>query len=78
MRTVNALAGFAIALWVGLAWIGVGLIRGVVAQHVSGYPSSGQIFFCIGVPSTSVVLLTLSVFAFNFLMRSPLFLAQAN
>jgi hypothetical protein len=41
---VNAL------LWVGLAWIGWGLLSGVERQHVAGYPSRAQFIYYLGFP----------------------------
>lgn len=75
MRATNILAGFCCVLWAALLWIGIGLIEGVTAQEVPGYPNSGQIFFYIGVPAALVATLLLSAIVLNFVRRSPILLA---
>lgn len=55
MRSANILALVAMALWAGLLWFGVDLLKGVVAQHVLGYPAPGQFDFLVGIPLAAIV-----------------------
>ncbi len=48
-----------VIVWGWLTWIGVGLIHGVVAQHVHGYPTKGQAIYYIFIP-LGVLALSLS------------------
>jgi hypothetical protein len=36
--------------WGGLSWLGWGVMQGVFAQHVAGYPNAGQIFSYVVIP----------------------------
>jgi hypothetical protein len=55
MRTLNTasvvLSAVSILVWAGMTWLGAHLIRGVVAQHVTGYPDPVQITYYIRVPA---------------------------
>ena len=55
--TANIWIGIVCALWAGLFWIGVGLMKHVKTQHVAGYPAAGQIFYYVKVPATMIVTL---------------------
>src|SRR5262245_22597296 len=66
---VNIWAAVVCALWGALLWIGIGLISGVVAQHVPGYPNTAQILFYIGAPAAVVTTLLCSGIALNCIKK---------
>jgi hypothetical protein len=72
MRAANILTGIVWALWASFVWIGIGLTKGVVAQHVLGFPSSGQITYYICVPLVVATTLLLSAIVLNFARRLPI------
>jgi len=43
-----------LVVWAFWVWTGVGLSRGVVDQHVPGYPSAEQIEYYIGIPALMI------------------------
>jgi hypothetical protein len=55
MRSANILALVATALWAAMLWVGVDLLKGVVAQHVLGYPAADQFDFLVGIPFAAIV-----------------------
>ena len=65
MRAANIFAVSSLAAWAGLLWMGIGLIQGVLARHVPGYPNADQIQFFIYMPAFFFTLLLL---AFVFLI----------
>jgi hypothetical protein len=78
MRASNVFAGVVILIWIAWLWVGLELTRGVVAQHVTGYPDQGQISFYVGVPAALIVILFLACAIFNFLKRSSVGLALVS
>jgi hypothetical protein len=51
LAMVNAVAAGANGLvWVGLAWLGWGLLKGVEARHIAGDPTRPQFIYYLGVP----------------------------
>lgn len=57
MRSANILALIAMALWAGMLWLGVDLLKGVVAQRAVGYPAPGQFDFLVGIPFAAIILI---------------------
>jgi hypothetical protein len=72
MRAANITAGLAIVLWFALALLGRGLLNGVVAQQVPGYPNMGQINLYIVWPLFVVTALLASAWLCNAFRRWPL------
>ena len=51
LAVINALAAAVNALlWFGFAWLGWGLLRGVEARHVPGYPNRAQFIYYLAFP----------------------------
>lgn len=57
MRSANILALVAIGLWGGILWIGMDLLKGIVAQRVLGYPAPGQFDFLVGLPFAAITVI---------------------
>lgn len=74
----NIFAGTVGAVWLALLWLGIDLTRGVSAQHVPGYPNSGQIFYYVGVPLSIAVGLLIVGVILNKVRRSPALLSTAS
>ena len=49
--------------------MGVGLLKGVVAQHVLGYPAAGQIDFLVGIPSAIIAVVVAAALLTNMANR---------
>lgn len=76
MRAANIFIGFVFALWVWMLWIGIGLMKNMAKyQHAYGYPNADDIRFWIDGPAAALALLVISFIVFNFVKRSPCFLA---
>lgn len=71
MRGANIFTGVVGALWALLLWIGIDLINGVSAQHIAGYPSSGQIYYYIWTPFLICLALLLFALLLNRVKRVP-------
>jgi hypothetical protein len=78
MRGANALAGIAISLWLALAFIGRGLIYGVIEQHVLGYPNRGQIEYYLTIPVAVAIALLICAWLCNAIRRLPWLLAVVS
>lgn len=74
MRSSNVILGIACVLWSIMIWGGINLIQGVTAQHVPGYPTSGQILYDIKFPAMVAITLLVSGLISNFFLPSPRFL----
>ena len=70
MRGANIFAGIVCALWLGLVWLGIDGMRGVVNQHAPGYPSPGQLAFYVGAPAVVACGLVLWAILCNLVWRS--------
>lgn len=71
MRGANILTIVAASAWLGLAMIGLSLMRGVTLQNVPGYPSNDQIQYYVLYPFGVVALLACSAWLCNRFMRRP-------
>jgi hypothetical protein len=69
MRAANIFALVISALWGGMFWVGMDLLKGVAAQHVAGYPASGQFEFLVGVPFAIVGTIAATTLLANALQR---------
>ena len=78
MRAANITAGIAIALWLGLALLGRGLVNGVVAQQAPGYPNMGQINLYVVWPLFVVIVLLTCAWLCNAFRRWPSLLGIAS
>ena len=58
-------------MWLGMFWLGRGLLDGVAEQRVLGYPNSGQIDFLVVWPAAIAFILLLSAWVTNSLYRWP-------
>jgi len=74
MRAANVYAEIVGAIWLGLIWLGWGLIEGVHAQHVPGFPNSSQITYYVCIPIAVVTGLALVAIISNRLIRTPVLL----
>jgi hypothetical protein len=54
------LAALSCAAWGGLVALGLEGLKGVVEQHVPGYPASGQIIYYLWIPGTAFLISLLS------------------
>lgn len=55
--------------WAGMLWLGVGLLKGVVAQRVLGYPVPGQFDFLVGIPLAAIIVIGGATLLVNALKR---------
>lgn len=65
MRIANLFALVVVAAWSALLWLGVHLMKGVVAQQAHGYPTPDQFDYLIGVPLAIIATVAATVFLAN-------------
>ncbi len=78
MRLANVFAALMALVWAYLLYAGVDGVRGIAAQHVTGYPNESQILFYIAAPAAAVICLLALVGFFNFKKRSASTLGLAG
>jgi hypothetical protein len=66
MLAAYIFAGFVLIVWGDLLWLGIGLMKGVAAQHLAGYPNAAQTRLWIDGPIIMVALLLLAFASLNF------------
>jgi hypothetical protein len=76
---INAVvAGLNALVWLGLAWIGWGLLKGVEGQHVAGYPNRGQFVYYLWFPlAMAACAFGLYMVAHSTRFRAPAILTHA-
>ena len=75
MKRISKTAFIAIVIWLLLLYTGFQGIERVVAQHVQGYPSAGQIRIYVLFPAIVAVAVTFGVVqVFSLLMMFPFLL----